>query len=253
LRGRTTEDGGQRSRWRSESSVLCRPSSVVAKTSQPACKPGSVRPALPFGRADVTAIPLGRSSPTVSSNQPGWQDLETGPSPCGLHHPYSVLLPAGLAVPLPLPEARCALTAPFHPYPRARPDSRSWVVEGGLLSVALSLGLPPPDVIRRRVSMEPGLSSADAAAVRPTGMAGIWGSQLSVNRQAIDNPGGGLTLHASEGCRIARLRRAAWDLHLDSRHPNPSNLIRVMPAKGLDVRSPSRPALGAKGRREVAA
>ncbi len=31
---------------------------------------------------------------------------------------------------------------------------------GGLLSVALSLGLPPPDVIRHRVSMEPGLSSA---------------------------------------------------------------------------------------------
>ncbi|QXX76362.1 hypothetical protein MHY1_03202 [Methylovirgula sp. HY1] len=27
-------------------------------------------------------------------------------------------------------------------------------------SVALSLGLPPPDVIRHRVSMEPGLSSA---------------------------------------------------------------------------------------------
>jgi len=38
---------------------------------------------------------------------------------------------------------------------------------GGLLSVALSLGLPPPDVIRRRVSMEPGLSSARAQ--RPSG------------------------------------------------------------------------------------
>jgi len=51
----------------------------------------------------------------------------------------------------------------------------------GLLSVALSLGLPPPDVIRRRVSVEPGLSSIHAlttfrpirsartAAIRPTG------------------------------------------------------------------------------------
>ncbi len=28
--------------------------------------------------------------------------------------PYSVLLPVGFAVPLPLPVARCALTAPFH-------------------------------------------------------------------------------------------------------------------------------------------
>ena len=30
---------------------------------------------------------------------------------------------------------------------------------GGLFSVALSLGSPPPDVIRHRVSVEPGLSS----------------------------------------------------------------------------------------------
>ena len=32
-------------------------------------------------------------------------------------------------------------------------------VPGGSISVALSLGSPPPDVIRRRVSVEPGLSS----------------------------------------------------------------------------------------------
>ena len=31
--------------------------------------------------------------------------------------------------------------------------------EGGLLSVALSLGSPPPGVTRHRVTMEPGLSS----------------------------------------------------------------------------------------------
>jgi len=35
------------------------------------------------------------------------------------HRPYSVLLPVGFAVPRPLPAARCALTAPFHPYRRA--------------------------------------------------------------------------------------------------------------------------------------
>jgi len=35
----------------------------------------------------------------------------------------------------------------------------------GLFSVALSLGSPPPDVIRHRMSMEPGLSSP--AAFRP--------------------------------------------------------------------------------------
>jgi len=31
--------------------------------------------------------------------------------------PYLVLLRVGFALPPPLPEARCALTAPFHPYP----------------------------------------------------------------------------------------------------------------------------------------
>ncbi len=41
---------------------------------------------------------------------------------------------------------------------------------GGFLSVALSLGLPPPEIIRHRVSVEPGLSSAEtAAAIRPAG------------------------------------------------------------------------------------
>jgi len=49
-------------------------------------------------------------------------------------------------------------------------------MRGGLLSVALSLGSPPPDVIRHRASMEPGLSSPHEgtkytflAAERPSG------------------------------------------------------------------------------------
>ena len=74
-------------------------------------------------------------------------------------HPYSVLLPVGFTMPAPLPGPRWALTPPFHPYPPGR--SR----RGGLLSAALSLGSPPPGVIRHRVSMEPGLSSP--AAFRP--------------------------------------------------------------------------------------
>src|SRR5580700_1902842 len=53
------------------------------------------------------------------------------------------------------------------PLPPARPRQGPGRSGGGLLSVALSLGLPPPEVIRRRVSMEPGLSSARAR--RPSG------------------------------------------------------------------------------------
>ena len=81
--------------------------------------------------------------------------------------PYLVLLPVGFTVPFQLPGTRCALTAPFHPC--------RWALwrAGGLLSVALSLGSPPPGVTRHRVSVEPGLSSPGAetpkAAIRPSG------------------------------------------------------------------------------------
>jgi len=56
----------------------------------------------------------------------------------------------GLPSPRLLPAARCALTAPFHPYLQA----------GGFLSVALSVGSHPPGVTWRSDPLEPGLSSA---------------------------------------------------------------------------------------------
>ena len=127
-----------------------RPAHGRGWVGQTACKPGSVSDRT--GR--MTTIHLGRPLPGASRDQPGrrgrkgpWHGLRL---PC--RH-YSVLLPVGFTVPPPLPEARCALTAPFHPYPPGR--SRA----GGLLSVALSLGSPPPGITRHRISVEPGLSS----------------------------------------------------------------------------------------------
>ncbi|VXB09870.1 hypothetical protein BREVUG8_100364 [Brevundimonas sp. G8] len=75
-----------------------------------------------------------------------------------------VLLQAGLAMPSLLPGTRWALTPPFHPY---RPREA-----GGLLSVALSLGSPRAEVIRRLFTVEPGLSSTranPAATAQPSG------------------------------------------------------------------------------------
>ncbi len=74
-------------------------------------------------------------------------------------HPYSILLPVRFAMPSPLPETRCALTAPFHPYRSPKEPCSPTGEFGGLLSVALSLGSPPPGVTRHRFSVEPGLSS----------------------------------------------------------------------------------------------
>ena len=98
------------------------------------------------------AIHLGRMLPAASCDLPGRQlgnSLFTAENRAK-GSPYLILLQVGFALPPPLPMARCALTAPFHPY---------LLKAGGLLSVALSLGSPPPGVTRHRVYVEPGLSS----------------------------------------------------------------------------------------------
>ena len=74
-----------------------------------------------------------------------------------MRRPYSVLLPVGFAMPFPLPEMRCALTAPFRPGP-------PWLSRKRVVYFLWHFPLPPPsraqpDVIRHRSSLEPGLSS----------------------------------------------------------------------------------------------
>src|SRR5262245_36976197 len=59
----------------------------------------------------MTIIPLAPSLLTGSSDRPGGLRRAA----CGTP-PYLVLLRAGFCLPPVLPQARCALTAPFHPY-----------------------------------------------------------------------------------------------------------------------------------------
>jgi len=120
---------------------------ALSLNHQPACKPGSVRRGLLPARQPF--LWDGDCSPPQAANP---NDGSGGGSrDCSRRHSYLALLPVGFAVPWLLPATRWALTPPFHPY-----SNRS---SSGLLSVALSLGSPPPDVIRHRVSVEPGLSS----------------------------------------------------------------------------------------------
>jgi len=68
-------------------------------------------------------IHLGRPLPSASRDRPG---RRRGNPPAGAKpacRPYLVLLPVGFTVPSPLPETRCALTAPFHPYRRPKPTA----------------------------------------------------------------------------------------------------------------------------------
>ena len=131
---------------------LLRAAALKTKNRQSAGKPGSVwrKPC----DSRVTAIPLGRSLPNASSNQPGRRPgdrPEARPVSWRLRViPIRFCSRRGLPC-RPRRRVRGALLP--HPFTLTRP----WT--GGLLSVALSLGSPPPDVIRRRVSVEPGLSS----------------------------------------------------------------------------------------------
>ena len=129
-------------------------------TNQPACKPGFV-----WRKADalhVTAIPLERRLPGASSNLPGRQDSDTylGTRRLAAMRPTPSLFgfaPGGVC------RAACVAADAVRSYRTISPLPRLTLHEatrrGGLFSVALSLGSPPPDVIRHRVSVEPGLSS----------------------------------------------------------------------------------------------
>jgi hypothetical protein len=131
---------------------------------QSACKPGSGW--LPDSSDNVTAIPLGRALLRASSNQPGRQGTET--CPCPLARAASSLFgfaPGGACHAVPVAGSAVRSYRTFSPLPCRK--SRSSPAQGGSISVALSLGSPPPDVIRHRVSVEPGLSSLASESGRP--------------------------------------------------------------------------------------
>src|SRR5215471_17391268 len=88
-----------------------RPEMRQKQKCQTVCKPGSVQL-----RRAWTVIRLGHTSRCASRNQPEQRGGRTPETLAGFRRSYSVLLPVGFALPPLLPEERCALTAPFHPY-----------------------------------------------------------------------------------------------------------------------------------------
>jgi hypothetical protein len=159
---------------------VCPPSPL--EQDQPACKPGSVWREARAAR--VTTIHLGRRLPGASSNLPGRPDPDTGPE-------HRRLRADARAVPIRfcsrwgLPcRFRCRKRGALLPHRFTLTSSLAG--RGGLFSVALSLRfgracarIPSPDVIRHRMSMEPGLSSQShlsalpQAVVQPTDGVGL--------------------------------------------------------------------------------
>ena len=130
-----------------------------------ACKPGSV-----LALRQVTIIHLGRSLPNASRDRPGrlrgsaFRPLANQ----GNRRPYLVLLPVGFTMPFPLPGPRCALTAPFHPYPQAEACGR-FPFCGTFPRVAPAGRYPAPYFRGARTFLP-----RKGAIARPSGAAALW-------------------------------------------------------------------------------
>ena len=136
---------------RSVSRVLSRPRAGMAIHLGRSLPNASARPTRAAARQARPATPPGRDTGTPPA-APTWSCSRWG-LPC---------------------RRRCRRRGALLPHRftlAARPACRKRA--GGVLSVALSLGSPPPGVTRHRTSVEPGLSSPHQkrrAAIRPSGM-----------------------------------------------------------------------------------
>lgn len=147
--------------------------------------------------SNVAAIHLGRMSPPASCNLPGrliWKPI------AGLITRHAVPIRSCSRWGLPC-RRRCRRRGGLLPHPftltpsSLLPSFGQNGRRGGLLSVALSLGSPPPGVTRHRISVEPGLSSPAAfrhmtsAAARPTDSAYKGALHSERNKKAGLSPG----------------------------------------------------------------
>ena len=127
----------------------------------------------------VATIHLGPPLPAASCNQPGRRRGNT-PGLEARAIPIRSCSRWGLPSHGHCWRMRWALTPPFHPYPPLQ------AVSGGMLSVALSLGnrsrssASRPDVIRHRVSVEPGLSSRTLFRLCTSGCPAGWRERLTL-------------------------------------------------------------------------
>jgi len=128
--------------------------SDAPSSRQPACKPGSVRRRLaPARDGHSSGTPVARrlEQPTRAA------DPDIDPEDRSSAPPLFGFAPGGVCRAAPVAGRAVRSYRTVSPLP-AVAEARA----GGLFSVALSLGSPPPDIIRHRMSMEPGLSSPAA-------------------------------------------------------------------------------------------
>ena len=145
---------------------------MVHEQKSPASRQGFLRPS--ETGMDISEEPVDKPGSVVDSHpsrtpvtrcleQPTREPMRAA---CGLEKPmfpYLALLQVGFAVPLPLPAARCALTAPFHPC--RHPNGGAW----RFVFCGTFRRLAPPRRYLAPCPAEPGLSSPPTADSRRSG------------------------------------------------------------------------------------
>ena len=114
-------------------------------------------------------IHLERPLPDASRNLPGRRGRKRPWRPKPPRCPYSVLLPVGFALPPPLPGARCALAAPFHPCARPLEPGPRYSFCGTFPGVAPAGRYPAPCFHGARTFLPRALSGLAAAVIQPAG------------------------------------------------------------------------------------
>ena len=156
--------------WRGVRRITAEP---LIYQHQPACKPGSVG-SCPLaqtrrdGHSSGAALARDLEQPTRTAS------LTSLPRVLSLSRTSRVAIPIRSCSRWGLPcRFRCRTRGALLPHLFTLAASREG--RSGSFSVALSLGLPPPEVIRHRMSMEPGLSSPFRE--RPSGRLTVkaWG------------------------------------------------------------------------------
>ncbi len=155
------------------------------------------------GLATGTTIPLGRASRHASRDQPGRRG-GNAPAARAFVRPPAAPIRSCSRWGLPC-HPRCRGCGALLPLRFTLARGELLPCAGGLFSVALSLGSPPPAVGRHRIPVEPGLSSAvTCGSGRPT----VWQGSHGRERESRQRP----SHICATASRRASVPPSAWPL-----------------------------------------
>jgi hypothetical protein len=153
---------------------------------------------------------------------------ETGLPAVRERRPYLVLLPVGFTVPPPLPAARCALTAPFHPRPQAFGPGGQTALCGTFPGVAPAGRYPAPCFRGARTFLP---RVTPGAAIRPPDPCSMSSRPASVssasNRSRRPSRRASVSRSGTPSTRLGR--KCRWNARITQRVPSSSRPLGATP------------------------